>query len=58
MSSLTTRKAGKASKPAKANKSGKHHKGPSLWYTAPALIFFGIFALIPLVGVLVLSFMN
>ena len=61
MSSLTTRKAGKASKltkPVKANKSGKLHKGPSLWYTAPALIFFGVFALIPLVGVLVLSFMN
>lgn len=33
-------------------------KGPSLWYAAPALVLFGLFALIPLVGVVVLSFMN
>lgn len=32
--------------------------GPSAWYAAPALIFFGCFALVPLVGVFVLSFMN
>ncbi|RAX24398.1 MULTISPECIES: carbohydrate ABC transporter permease [unclassified Actinomyces] len=32
--------------------------GPSAWYAAPALIFFGCFALVPLIGVFVLSFMN
>ncbi|MDO4900825.1 carbohydrate ABC transporter permease [Actinomyces sp.] len=32
--------------------------GPSGWYAAPALVFFGCFALVPLVGVFVLSFMN
>ncbi|GIG26999.1 ABC transporter [Cellulomonas denverensis] len=30
--------------------------GPSLWMAAPALVIFGIFAAIPVVGVLVLSF--
>ena len=34
------------------------HKGPSLWYAAPAMVLFGVFALIPLIGVVVLSFMN
>ncbi|WP_103062313.1 carbohydrate ABC transporter permease [Actinomyces qiguomingii] len=32
--------------------------GPSAWYAAPALVFFGFFALVPLIGVFVLSFMN
>ncbi|WP_127842600.1 carbohydrate ABC transporter permease [Actinomyces wuliandei] len=32
--------------------------GPSAWYAAPALVFFGCFALVPLAGVLVLSFMR
>lgn len=32
--------------------------GPSRWIAAPALAFFGFFALIPLVGVVVLSFMS
>ncbi|SHE25247.1 carbohydrate ABC transporter permease [Actinomyces glycerinitolerans] len=32
--------------------------GPSAWYAAPALVFFGCFALVPLIGVFVLSFMN
>ena len=34
------------------------HTGPSKWYAAPALILFGVFALVPLGGVVVLSFMN
>ncbi|MCI1936102.1 MAG: sugar ABC transporter permease, partial [Bifidobacteriaceae bacterium] len=34
------------------------HRGPSLLYTAPALLFFGVFALVPLVGVAILSFTN
>ncbi|MFD0865337.1 carbohydrate ABC transporter permease [Tessaracoccus lubricantis] len=32
--------------------------GPSFWYAAPALAFFGLFALVPLVGVVVLSLMS
>lgn len=32
--------------------------GPSNWMLAPALVFFGIFAIGPLLGVLVLSFME
>ena len=32
--------------------------GPSPWIAAPALLFFGVFALVPLVGVFVLSFMS
>lgn len=40
------------------NKPTVLHKGPSVWYAAPALVLFGIFAIIPLIGVVVLSFMN
>lgn len=47
----------KVSKPAD-NKPTVLHKGPSVWYAAPALVLFGIFAIIPLIGVVVLSFMN
>lgn len=32
--------------------------GPSLWMTAPALVFFVSFAIVPLLGVVVLSFMS
>src|SRR5690606_30941622 len=32
--------------------------GPSLWMAAPALVLFGLFAAVPLLGVLVLSFMR
>ena len=32
--------------------------GPSIWLAAPAMTFFAIFALIPLLGVVALSFMN
>lgn len=32
--------------------------GPSRWLAVPALAFFGFFALVPLVGVVVLSFMS
>lgn len=34
------------------------HKGPSLWYALPALLLFGLFAAIPLVGVVILSLTN
>ncbi|WP_207761541.1 carbohydrate ABC transporter permease [Bifidobacterium felsineum] len=34
------------------------HIGPSKWYAAPALLLFGLFALLPLVGVVILSFMT
>lgn len=47
----------KVSKPAN-NKPTVLHKGPSVWHAAPALVLFGIFAIIPLIGVVVLSFMN
>lgn len=47
----------KVSKPAN-NKPTVLHKGPSAWYATPALVLFGIFAIIPLIGVVVLSFMN
>lgn len=32
--------------------------GPSMWLAAPAMAFFALFALVPLVGVVVLSFMS
>lgn len=34
------------------------HKGPSLLYALPALLLFGLFAAIPLVGVVILSLTN
>lgn len=34
------------------------HKGPSLWHALPALLLFGLFAAIPLVGVVILSLTN
>ena len=37
---------------------GQHTKGPSFLMALPAVLFFGIFALIPLAGVLFLSFMS
>ncbi|MEX5713513.1 sugar ABC transporter permease [Parafrankia sp. FMc6] len=33
-------------------------RGPSLWLAAPALLFFAVFALVPLLGVVALSFMS
>ncbi|MDY3679248.1 MAG: sugar ABC transporter permease [Actinomyces urogenitalis] len=41
-----------------SKKGKKLRTGPSPWIAAPALAFFGFFALIPLVGVFVLSFMS
>lgn len=41
-----------------SQKGKKLRTGPSPWIAAPALAFFGFFALIPLVGVFVLSFMS
>ncbi|QPL05075.1 MULTISPECIES: carbohydrate ABC transporter permease [Actinomyces] len=37
---------------------GRLSTGPSPWIAAPALLFFGVFALVPLIGVFVLSFMS
>ena len=37
----------------------EHRRGkPSVWLAAPAMVFFGVFALIPLIGVVVFSFMT
>lgn len=36
----------------------RHRTGPPTWLAAPALAFFGMFALVPLAGVVVLSFMS
>lgn len=46
------------SESAPSQKGKKLRTGPSPWIAAPALAFFGFFALIPLVGVFVLSFMS
>lgn len=35
-----------------------HRRGPSLWMASPALVLFGVFAVVPLLGVVVLSFMS
>lgn len=37
---------------------GARTKGPSVWLAAPALVLFGAFAVVPLLGVAVLSFMS
>lgn len=55
MSSTTTQRAATASR--KIEQSGQQ-KSALAWLTVPALIFFVVFALAPLVGVLVLSFAN
>lgn len=36
----------------------RSRKGASLWFATPALVLFGLFALVPLVGVIILSFMS
>jgi raffinose/stachyose/melibiose transport system permease protein len=41
-----------------ARRRARAGAGPSNWMLAPALVFFGIFAIGPLLGVLVLSFME
>lgn len=55
MSSTTTHRA--ATAPRKIEQIGQQ-KSALAWLTVPALIFFVVFALAPLVGVLVLSFAN
>ena len=55
MSSTTTHRAATASR---KNEQTGQQKSALAWLTAPALIFFVVFALAPLVGVLVLSFAN
>lgn len=44
-------RAGRVARPARASRTG-----PSLWLSAPAMAFFGFFAVVPLLGVLLLSF--
>ena len=39
-------------------RGGKNRSTPSLWMLVPALAFFTAFALVPLVGVVILSFTN
>lgn len=43
---------------APSRKGKRLQTGPSPWIAAPALVFFGFFALIPLVGVFILSLMS
>ncbi|EXF24748.1 ABC transporter [Nesterenkonia sp. AN1] len=43
---------------ARSRTTGLGHKGPSFLMALPAVLFFGIFALIPLFGVVVISFME
>ncbi|HMR48437.1 MAG TPA: sugar ABC transporter permease [Arachnia sp.] len=43
--------------PARENRP-RRRRGPSVWLAAPALALFGLFAIVPLLGVLVLSFMT
>lgn len=48
---------GATARPPRAPRTGKlRTTGPSGWFVAPALAFFLLFAVLPLVGVLVLSF--
>lgn len=49
---------GEESRERKKRRLGRVGKGPSLVYALPALVLFGFFALVPLVGVVVLSFMS
>lgn len=44
--------------PPRQRQASKTNIGPSNWLLAPALIFFAVFALVPLLGVAVLSFMK
>lgn len=44
--------------PARSRQRLGTNNGPSKWLLAPALVFFAIFALVPLLGVAVLSFMH
>ncbi|GGI06139.1 ABC transporter [Isoptericola cucumis] len=38
--------------------TARRHHGPSIWMAGPALALFGVFAVVPLLGVVVLSFMS
>ena len=44
--------------PTTVTRPGRLRTGPSSWIVAPVLAFFAVFALVPLVGVFVLSFMS
>jgi len=44
--------------PARSRQKRATSNGPSNWLLAPALVFFAVFALVPLLGVAVLSFMH
>ncbi|WP_156157616.1 carbohydrate ABC transporter permease [Demequina pelophila] len=58
MSTVTTEPGvATARRPAPGRGKGSRG-GPSFWFATPALAFFGLFALVPLVGVVVLSLMN
>ncbi|QJW38722.1 carbohydrate ABC transporter permease [Cellulosimicrobium protaetiae] len=56
--SLTSR-PGASVRPAAGRPARRaRRRGPSTWLAAPALAFFALFALVPLLGVVVLSFMS
>lgn len=61
MSLLTTKRPGAQARPAAAGGAARRkprRTGVSTWFAAPALALFGLFALVPLAGVVVLSFMS
>ncbi|SDD53144.1 raffinose/stachyose/melibiose transport system permease protein [Sanguibacter gelidistatuariae] len=59
MSLTITKRPGVEARPAAAGRQRRRTKGGvSIWFAAPALVLFGLFALVPLGGVVVLSFMS
>lgn len=59
MSTQVTSESTEAARREAAAAAGSRRRGgPSIWMAVPALVFFGAFALLPLLGVVVLSFMN
>lgn len=59
MTAVTASNETKAARgPSRLSGRRKKDLGPSGWFAAPALIFFILFAIIPLLGVIVLSFMR
>ncbi len=61
MTQATAQRAGAAGRSIDVQKDGalrQSRQGPSFLMALPAVLFFGLFALIPLLGVFVLSFMS
>ncbi|MCG2798750.1 MAG: sugar ABC transporter permease [Cellulomonas sp.] len=58
MSTTTLDRSGAATRRPAGPRRTDSRRGPSAWFAAPALALFGVFAVVPLIGVLVLSFMS